>query len=412
MPPRLLLDGDDLRDLMLRVRDEMGPGARIVKAERIRTGGVGGFFAREHYELTVEVPDAPTTTRRRPPARPPAGPEAARTAVGIDALLEAADAEELGGVQADRPQTEGDDGAPAVSTASESFAQVLSSMQQMVGSAEPEAEAAQAPATPAPSAPAPTAPPAADPAAPAGAAGPSVEIVGRDNGPQDLLAPDEDRAGSTVTSLLELGIPARLLTGFTDPDLPVPISRMVRRIERAPAARLTPGNVVVLVGEPGAALRTALQMAHRAGLSQRDVVLAGDGDQVQGHGRRIQSVAAAARYRARVQPEALYVVVLGVEPEPERWPHAAQLLEALAPTQAWAVVDARRKAVELRRWLRVVGQLRAFDAVAASQTFEAQAPGVVLNLGVPVGWVDGLPASPLVWAAVLSERLADDARWE
>ncbi|NCT92663.1 hypothetical protein GXB85_17145 [Cellulomonas sp. APG4] len=410
MPPRLLLDGDDLRDLMLRVRDEMGPGARIVKAERIRTGGVGGFFAREHYELTVEVPDAPAAARRPQPARRPAAPEAARTAVGIDALLEAADAEERGD---GATQTGGGD-APAVSTAGASFAQVLSSMQQIVGTVEP--ATAPAPQAPDGGAAAPggeDVPPPADrdDAAPDGDA-PAVEVVGRDNGPQDLLAPDEDRAGPTVTSLLELGIPARLLTGFTDPDLPVPISRMVRRIERAPAARLTPGNVVVLVGEPGAALRTALQMAHRAGLSQRDVVLAGDGDQVQGHGRRLQTVAAAARYRARVQPEALYVVVLGVDGEPERWPHAAQMLEALAPTQAWAVVDARRKAVELRRWLRVVGQRRPFDAVAASQTFEAQAPGVVLNLGIPVGWVDGLPASPLVWAAVLSERLADDARWE
>lgn len=406
MPPRLLLDGDDLRDLMLRVRDEMGPGARIVKAERIRTGGVGGFFARERYELTVEVPDAQTAPRRpRTPPRPPA-PEVARTAVGIDALLEAAEAEEQGA----QPGGAGADGeAPSVSTSGESFAQVLTSMQQMVGTvgAAPETEAEARPDDDA--SPVATGGPVGGPA-PEPAVG--VEVVGRDSGPQDLLAPDDDRAGSTVTSLLELGIPTRLLAGFTDPDLPVPLSRMVRRIERAPAARLTPGNVVVLAGEPAAALRTALQMAHRAGLDQRDVVLAGDGDQVQGHGRRLQSVAAAARYRARVQPEALYVVVLGVDPEPERWPHAAQLLEALGPTQAWAVVDARRKAVDLRRWLRVVGQHRAFDAVAASQTFEAQAPGVVLNLGVPVGWVDGLPASPLVWAAVLSERLADDARWE
>jgi hypothetical protein len=33
----------------------------------------------------------------------------------------------------------------------------------------------------------------------------------------------------------------------------------------------------------------------------------------------------------------------------------------------------------------------------------------VLDLGTPVGWVDGLPATPVVWAALLSERLVDDA---
>jgi hypothetical protein len=91
---------------------------------------------------------------------------------------------------------------------------------------------------------------------------------------------------------------------------------------------------------------------------------------------------------------------------------AAELLAAFEPDEAWAAIDARLRGVELRRWLRAVGARRPFDAVAASHTFDAQAPGVVLNLGVPVGWVDGLPASPVVWAAVLSERLADDARWD
>ena len=95
MSTRLLLDGQDLRALMLRVRDEMGPGATIVRAERVRTGGIAGFFAREHYELTVEVPDPP---ERPPPRSRPAPPlDAARPdgqvaeAVGLEALLAAAD---------------------------------------------------------------------------------------------------------------------------------------------------------------------------------------------------------------------------------------------------------------------------------------------------------------------------------
>ena len=64
MPRRLLLDGEDLPALMLRVKAEMGPNARIVKAERIRDGGFAGFFARERYELVVEVPDPPTARER------------------------------------------------------------------------------------------------------------------------------------------------------------------------------------------------------------------------------------------------------------------------------------------------------------------------------------------------------------
>ena len=51
MPTRLLLDGEDLAGLMYRIRTEMGPDAVIVKAERVRTGGVAGFFAKERFDL-------------------------------------------------------------------------------------------------------------------------------------------------------------------------------------------------------------------------------------------------------------------------------------------------------------------------------------------------------------------------
>ena len=37
-----------------------GETARIVKAERIRSGGVAGFFSKERYEVTVEVPEGTT----------------------------------------------------------------------------------------------------------------------------------------------------------------------------------------------------------------------------------------------------------------------------------------------------------------------------------------------------------------
>ena len=436
MPTRLLLDGEDLQSLMLRVRDEMGPDARIVKAERIRTGGIGGFFAKEHFELTVEVPDRTRTLRRRRPAPRAA---AADAPAGIDALLAAADA-------ADDALDTDDDAdltvvevpaapsapaastapaataaspaapeAPVVSTTGSTFAEVLESMRLMVGppprpaaQAEPEAPSEDDPAqdagvgdkSPAPDAAAP------DEAASAGApVPPAVPALPAVPGPPD-------RSGSSVGGLLELGIPARLLSGFADLHASVPLSVLVRRFDPPPPLRITPGRVVAVVGEGAAALRTATQMANRAGIDPHDVVLAGEIDPVPGHGRRLQTVAAVTRYRVRIDDEVPTVVVVGVSADPQRWAEAAALVEALAPDSAWAVVDARLKAGDLRRWLRHVGARRPIDAVAAMSTFEAQAPGTVLNLGLPVGWVDGLPASPVVWAAVLSERLADDARWD
>ena len=440
MSTRLLLDGEDLRTLMLRVRDEMGPSARIVRAERVRTGGIAGFFAKEHYELTVEVPEPPR--RRLGRARsaravdPPRGAGEVVEAVGIDALLAAADAaEDAHGAEVSEPQV------PDVSTAGNTFADVLASMQDLVGTPEaqesapslvehaplaatgPDVRPAVFPQVvglvpPVPAVPAiPTIPLSGSTSSPpATAAGPpTVEPAVPVEEPEVVdgaVASDADRPRSNVAALLELGVPTRLLAGFTDPHAPVALSQLVRRFDRPRPVRLRAGAVVVVAGQAELALRTATQMAHRAGLEPTDVVLAGDVAARPGHGRRLLTAAMAARFREKVPSDAPTVVALGVAAGHEAVAESAAILAALEPDDAWAALDARLRGVELRRWLRSVGAERPFDALAATSTFAAQAPGTVLNLGVPVGWVDGLPASPVVWAAVLSERLADDARWD
>src|SRR5471030_2239830 len=54
-PLRLLLEGPDLHTLLDQIRREYGAEARIVQAEKVRRGGVGGFFARERFHIQVEV---------------------------------------------------------------------------------------------------------------------------------------------------------------------------------------------------------------------------------------------------------------------------------------------------------------------------------------------------------------------
>jgi hypothetical protein len=52
----LLLEGDDLEALLIKAHAEGGPTARIVRADKFRHGGVWGFFARERFEVAVEIP--------------------------------------------------------------------------------------------------------------------------------------------------------------------------------------------------------------------------------------------------------------------------------------------------------------------------------------------------------------------
>lgn len=80
---RFQLEGPTLPALKARVLAEHGEDARIVAAEKVIVGGIRGFFARQHYEVTVEVP-APGARVADPRLDLP-------TRLGIAALLDDAD---------------------------------------------------------------------------------------------------------------------------------------------------------------------------------------------------------------------------------------------------------------------------------------------------------------------------------
>jgi len=58
----LLLEGDDLEALLIKAHSEGGPDARIVRADKYRHGGLWGFFARERFEVAVEIPEGGHST--------------------------------------------------------------------------------------------------------------------------------------------------------------------------------------------------------------------------------------------------------------------------------------------------------------------------------------------------------------
>jgi hypothetical protein len=82
-PRRFQLEGPTLSALKAQVLADHGGDARIVAAEKVLVGGIRGFFARQHYEVTVEVP-APGTRVAEPRLDLP-------TRLGIAALLDDAD---------------------------------------------------------------------------------------------------------------------------------------------------------------------------------------------------------------------------------------------------------------------------------------------------------------------------------
>ncbi|MBO0922435.1 hypothetical protein J1G42_16560 [Cellulomonas sp. zg-ZUI222] len=352
MTTRLLLEGPDLEELVEQVREELGSRARIVRAERVRSGGFAGFFARERFEVTVDVPDEPA-----PPGRP------RRHAVvpvgsGLEGLLAAADA------------ADGDDGADGASgtdaaRATEEFAAVLDQVRTLVGLPVPEVAAPERAAALA-------VPPARTPAAPAPPAAPSVGSTGS--------------TGSALRAELErLGVPAHLLgTG------PVTLGGVLGRLPRPPAPPRGPGQLLVVVGEGDGPRAVARTLAVRWGLPDGCV--------------HEPDVAGPVVVPAR-EPTSPQVVAVRVGPDHHDRALAARALAAIAPDQVWAVTDARTKPADVTAWVTAVGAERRVDALAVHGLLDTTAPGTVLEPGLPVAWVDGVPASRLVWAAALGQDL-------
>jgi hypothetical protein len=371
---RLLLEGSDLAELMGHVRAEFGPAARIIQAERVRSGGLAGFFARERYELTIDVPDE--TSPRPRTARPP-GPGGSAPSgpgpVGLDALLAAADAAESHGQV-----------GPQVSTGAEAFASVLEQVRAMAGGHGLTADV-EVP------------PPGARVFEP---------IV-----PTQLASASGTASGTTRAALIELGVPERVLAR-AEVDEPAPLSVLLANIPPPPELPRAPGSVVVVVGTVGDAEVVGTQLAERLRQAPHAVVLAGQGEPGAGQARRVSDPSAAARWRSGSDRGRVQIVALGVGPDAWDRSEASQLLAALDPDLVWGVVDARTKPRDSARWLAEVGAKRHVDALAVRGLFETSQPGTVLQLGVPVAWFDGIPATRVAWAAALSQHLQLGLRWD
>ncbi len=503
MPQQLHLEGPDPHELLVRAREQYGPHVAVVRAERVRSGGVLGFFAREMYELTLEVPDAALAIEGEAPGPRPAvqprGPLGDIRNLPPEVAAEIADAEALraemlaGSTQSTRvpaPEVPAQTQAPAASSA-DAFQRALDDVAEMLGERiasrgvdpltgsvvvpdvatpdlEPDADqfggtlpdAGGAPSSP-PRAGhgsrpfTPMAFPAADPAAvvlpsnpepawtrrgeqvveitlatqvevdePAPLVIPQLEpsppspaealevpepnvVLHRWGVQADLVGAVE--VGPTAAELLALGVPPRLLGERVSLAERVPLLDMIARLGAPTQRRLEPGELLVVAGEPGRALAVARQVSSWMGLEAESVVLAGECEAIRGHGRRVRTEAAARALRGRAEGLAAegvpLVVALGVGPGRRGAIEAAPLLAAARADTAWFAVDAAeaRGVTAAMEPLAVGAHL---DGIAAVGVGRSQAPASLLDAELPVAWMDGLPASPTVWGALLAERVA------
>ena len=380
MPQQLLLEGPDLEALLLRARDEYGASVKVVRAEKVRAGGFFGFFTREHFELTLEVPDAEPGAIAAPPARPAdasrdqaidraLAAEIADARAARDAML----ASVSGAESVDTAATASSAAAPIAKPESTDMAefdrlvlQLTETANVQTGSVQTEsvqAEHAQAesvgrsfvkasfpaapPATPRVSSPSagdgpdePAEASAAETAAPAVPAAPKP-AVHAPSGDGDVVLNRwgvfTDVAGAvatrcTVPALLALGVPRRFTRAFEDLDASVPLLDVVAGFGVPPVRRPEAGDLVVIAGPAEEAVSVATQVAAWLGMPAKAVALAGEIEAIRGHGRRIRNEAEAASARRRADKAAQLgeplIVALGIAPGRRGAAAAAPMLAA------------------------------------------------------------------------------------
>ncbi len=150
MPSRFQLRGESLEGIEWRLFNSHGSTARIISAEKVSEGGLGGFFARQFFEVVVEVDDGAAAPEGAVPApgepgsRPAASDKAKKgagqppesagmpTESGIGALLQDADDADgaFGSTETSREKE-----LPSVSTASQGFAELLADLATTVPAA-------------------------------------------------------------------------------------------------------------------------------------------------------------------------------------------------------------------------------------------------------------------------------------
>jgi hypothetical protein len=477
VPTRVLLEGPAIEPLLAQVRQEYGSGVRIISADKVRSGGFGGFFAKQHYELSVEVPDpredrkemTPRKTTTPPPRaveaphtleqlleraesrdrivhdepvapreaaaeKAPAQSKAAREA-GIEDTDDrfrtdagAAFAELLAGLDAEnhiatsgpvrpapRPKVANDKtdtptvrpfrpaqatGSPINGGGPRPLPPVPSLAELMGGLGLSESDAFEAPK------PTPAVTPARSAAAAYGLVPPSTELE-----PATPAAPPMLRSvqnDPVVANLVSVGMPEPMAAQITGGDTYAGVLTALASRPSAPGIPDAAGEILVLAGELGHALPIGKQLLQQIGVDQTHLLLAGPSSAGTGlHSSRVMHDAKAAASRAeRLQSaDAPWVVVLDAPVGATDPIWVNDMCDAIGATAVWAVVDATRKTADTARHLRTLGDVEALVVHSVELTTD---PATVLGLDLPIFSLDGKPATPHAWAAMLCARIAAD----
>lgn len=467
MASQLRFEGTVLEDVLDQVRRDVGSGARIVAANRVRKGGVAGFFAREHYEVIVEEPEGPAAHARvaLDPEERPAALGRARVPSSILDLAEAVNDAERAAPDIDLVDE------PRPSTESAEFAAVLERITEAADDRDhrddrhhrDDADHGRRPEVALPvdtddeedadefgdrpvrtrgnghaarrSRPLAPEPPnggngnarrPASSTARAARRGVSVASVLEralvdDHEAQDRIVPDEHvapaalRRGARRTeemlerpenALVRLGVPARLVPrGVALRELQGALVETMSRLPAPPPLPDAPGVVVAVVGAGAEPVLLARELAEELGIDPDCVVLAVQQPLGGGIPAWLQvSDAATAEERRRSWRRRSHPTIVACSLPPGR-AGLGWAREILDHLEPTCTWAIVDACWKCEDVQHWSDALGGVDVMALTNLEETVSPASVLDLGIPVGRLDDRVATPVAWAEMLFARL-------
>ncbi|HYJ76603.1 MAG TPA: hypothetical protein VEV65_13435, partial [Kineosporiaceae bacterium] len=190
--------------------------------------------------------------------------------------------------------------------------------------------------------------------------------------------------------LRSLGVPPAWTRALRPGDR---FTSVLRMLDRMPDVDIDPATRVVAVVGPSASVRleahrTALDLA--TGPAPRPVVV-------------VPARAGAERGAALTEARHLGDVVVAIEADGDYG--TLRAVESLQTVDAGAVIALVSAADPIERSQAMLDALGQVDALAVEGTASADEPAAVLQLGLPVVRLEGIPVDRFTWSAVLCAQL-------
>lgn len=412
---RYLVEGDRLDVLIGQVK-RMGRRVTVLKAEKVRKGGLAGMFSKEHFEVLVEVegvgepPEQFQNATRAPRKNHSTLSEMADEAGIYRQKKQPAKTSKKKPVPPpeEKPETKKDEGLQDL--LDEARSQLNSNTE--AAAAQLEAQLAQMerstaadllhdkPATP---------PPAAQPRGNANVLDARLQGVAAPGASarqtRQVAPPIDPTALVDMQTASELGFSYDILQGIPlSENNQMTLDNLLHALPAPVELTEKPGATIVVIGPAPNALsivETAQRLAGRLG-ENAYCVLGGPKTTLPGEALRARSAEELKEMMASHEGMTCVLALADSLIEVHRRT-MAKLISVIYVDQTWAVVDARMDSEKIQNWIRGLPDAIRPDALAVQRIWESAQPGSLFEVGIPIGMFDGVPARSEAWKMLLED---------